>query len=165
MKFSMKKPPEMQYIEKKIDREIRQYLSVKIAAALQEFHKSLLDTPVYTGRTLISYRWSIGSPIEDRRAAVKNPALPGKTSELGLGNEPRRAANQSVIDIEFKQMVSVLVRDKNPYQKFYLRNNMPNFDDIEYGNYSGKSRTPPGGMTRRGEAKLKQIIRGIEKVG
>jgi hypothetical protein len=165
MKLTVKKPREMQYIGRQIERDIRNFLTVRIVTALKEFHRSLLDTPVYTGRTLINYRWSIGTPVEDRRAAVKNPLLPGKTSDLGIGSEPRRAANQSVIDAEFNTLVSTLLREKNPYQKIFLRNNMPNFDDIEYGNYSNNSRTPAGGMTRRGEAKIKLIIRGIEKVG
>jgi hypothetical protein len=165
MKLTVKKPAEMQYIGRQIERDIRNFLTVRIITALKEYHKCLLDTPVYTGRTLINYRWSLGSPITDRRAARRDPLLPGKTSSLGLGNEPRRFANQSVIDAEFDSLVKTLARDRNPYQMIFLRNNMPNFDDIEYGSYSDKSRTPPGGMTRRGETKIRLIIRGIQKVG
>lgn len=165
MKLKVKKPAEMNYIGRQIERDIRGFLTVRLVTALKEFHRSVLDTPVYTGRTLVNFRWSLDAPLEDRRGAVKVPALPGKTSSLGLGNEPRRAANQAVIDAEFQGIISTLVKERNPFRHIYLRNNMPNFSDIEYGSYSEKSRTPPGGMTRRGEAKLRAIVKGIKKVG
>lgn len=165
MPLKVKKPAEMNYIGRQIERDIRNFLTVRLVTGLKEFHRSLLDTPVYTGRTLVNFRWSLDAPLDARRAAVRVPLLPGKTSSLGLGNEPRRAANQAIIDTEFNMMINTMLKDRNPFRKFYLRNNMPNFSDIEYGSYSEKSRTPPGGMTRRGEAKLRAIVRGIKKVG
>lgn len=165
MRLTVKKPPEMQYMPKRIEKEIRRFLSVRVAVALQEFQRSIMETPVYTGRTLVNYRWSVESPITGKRSPVKNPLLPGKTSEMSIGAEPRRAANQAIVEKEFQLIIRTLLQDFNPYQKFFLANNVENFTDIEYGSYSESSRTPAGGMTRRGEAKIKLIIRGIEKVG
>jgi hypothetical protein len=165
VKLRVNKPREMQFIGRQIERDIRNLLTVRVVTALREFHRAIQDTPVYTGRTLVNYRWSIGSPVEGRRAAIANPRLPGKTSTLGVGYEPRRAANQAIIDAEFEGLVNSLMRSKNPFQRIYLRNNMPNFDEIEYGTYSQGSRTPPGGMVRRGEAILEVIIKGVTKVG
>ena len=165
MKLTVKKPMEMNYIGRQIERDIRNFLTTRLIVALTEFHRALEDTPVYTGRTLANYRWSIGAPIEQRRAAIATPLLPGKTSNLSIGAEPRRAANQALIDAEFKEVIRQISRDRNPYQKIFLTNNLPNFTDVEYGSYRENARTPAGGMVRRGEAKIRLIIKGIEKVG
>lgn len=135
---------------------MKQFVAAKLIAGLTAFHSSLKTTPVYTGRTLVNFRWSLGNAVEGTRAAVKSPALPGKTSDLGIGEEPRRAANEDVINAEFAAMIASLRLD--PFQKVHLRNNLANYSDIEYGVYAreGKiNRTPPGGMTRRGEEQLK----------
>lgn len=163
MKFTVKKPPEMQYIGRQVERDIRNFLSLRLSVALKEFHRCLSDTPVYTGRTLANFRWSVGEPIEKRRAAVARPLLPGKTSNLSIGSEPRREANQALIDSEFNVVLKSVQKD--PFQKIFLTNNLPNYSDIEYGSYSKKARTPPAGITRRGEAKLRVIVRGIQKIG
>ena len=120
---------------------------------LTDFQTSILGTPVYTGRTLVNFRWSIGEAIESTRPAVRNPPRPGKTSRMAIGSEPRRAANAAVVQEEFEAIIASI--RVNPFQNIYLTNNLEHFSDVEYGMYSTegrKSRTPPGGMTRRGEA-------------
>lgn len=118
---------------------------------------------MYTGRTLINYRWSLGSAITTSRAAIKDPLLPGKTSELAIGEEPRRGANSQVLAAEFENLITGI--RANPFQKIFLTNNVPYFSEVEYGTYvktaSQKARTPPGGMTRRGEAALQHQLEGL----
>ena len=165
MKVKFRKNPDMPYIGRQIERDIRNFLTVRLVTGLREFHRAISEnTPVYTGRTLVNYRWSLGAAIDVRRAAVRTPALPGTTSDLGLGNEPRRAANQAIIDAEFEEVVRSIQKSRNPFVKVFLTNNVPNFDQIEYGTYSDEARTPPGGMVRRGEVQLRMIIKGIRKV-
>jgi hypothetical protein len=163
MRLICKAPPDLKNIHLVIAREIRKKQLDLMIRGLKAYQRAIMQfTPVYTGRTLINYRWSVGGPISRRRAAVANPKLPGKTSDLQLGSEPRRAANQAVVQFEFSEVLNAL-RSGGPYQKVSLVNNMPNFTDIEYGSYRDGSRTPPGGMTRAGEAALSSLIPGIRK--
>jgi hypothetical protein len=110
--------------------------------------------------------WSRGAPVETVRAAIKNPELPGKTSDLAIGEEPRRGANAAIVQAEFLALVAGIRAD--PYTPIFLTNTHPNFDAIEYGSYSldsgKKSRTPPGGMTRRGETKVKYALGSLANV-
>lgn len=141
--------------------EVRQEVARRMVMALTDMHQSILETPVYTGSTLVNYRWSIGAAVEGVRKPVETGGKPGTTSKLPLGSEPRRAANQAQIDEEFHAMLAS-VRE-NPFQDIFLVNNKPNFTDIEYGTYAreGKtSRTPPGGMTRRGETLFEYDMMG-----
>lgn len=145
-------------------RNVRSEFSRRLIMGLTDVQNSILETPVYTGSTLVNFQWSIGEEKQGTRAAVKDPPLPGKTSDLPLGSEPRRRANTAVVQEEF-QAILAMVRE-NPFQEIYLVNNKPNFSDIEYGTYSreGKgSRTPPMGMTRRGETLFEYDMMGYAK--
>jgi hypothetical protein len=145
-------------------KNVREVLSARLAMGLTDMQKSILETPVYTGRTLVNFRWSIGSPIKSTRGAVTEPALPGKTSDLPLGSEPRRRANAAVVQEEFE--IVLAAAKANPFQSFYLTNNRPEFSEVEYGSYAREghqSRTPPGGMTRRGETLLEYSLMGFVK--
>lgn len=138
-----------------------------LRAGLTALQKAIMETPVYTGRTLVNYRWSLGAPVTTTRAPVKQPALPGKTATLPLGSEPRRAAQAALVEAEFQAVLAGLA--DNPFQTINLTNNTPYFTEVEYGTYKtsqGKSqRTPPGGMVRRGETELELIVMGLKKVG
>lgn len=137
----------------------------ELVVGLREFQDSILLTPVYTGRTLVNYRWTLSSPAEGVRAPVKVPTLPGKTSGLELGSEPRRAANSAVIQAEFAALIQSLRKDL--FQDVFLVNNTPYFDQVEYGTYStskgAEQRTPPGGMVRRGETLLETLVPAIRR--
>lgn len=165
MKVNFRRPQGFNTEGRRREREMKNFVAARLIAGLTDFHNHILTTPVYTGRTLVNFRWSIGSPVEGTRGAMTTPALPGKTSDLPLGSEPRRAANAEVINAEFKDVVASL--KGNPFQDIYLRNNLDHYSDVEYGVYAtqdGKtSRTPPGGMTRRGEASLQHYMEGILK--
>lgn len=162
MKFRTKAPPDINTMPQRINADIRRSLSIRLGVALEQVQRYILETPVYTGRTLANYRWSLGDPITVTRGPIKRPELPGKTSEMPLGEEPRRAANAALVEAEFRGVFRSLAA--NPYQKVYLRNNVPNFSDIEYGTYGADARTPAGGMTRRGELAIRMIIKGVRKV-
>lgn len=166
MKVNFKRPPGFKTEGRRQEREIKKYVLSKLVPALKEFQDAILYTPVYTGRTLVNYRWALGNPITQTRAAVAVPDLPGTTSDLGIGSEPRRGANAQIINEEFASMLSSLRGD--PFQNIYLNNNLAHFSEVEYGTYAKKagqeSRTPPGGMTRRGEAALRNILGGLLRV-
>lgn len=169
MRVGFKRPPGYATLGQKYLREIKTTLTSKLVTGLREVQDAILETPVYTGNTLVNYRWSIGSPITGTRAPVKDPLLPGKTSEMALGREPRRRANATIVREEFAEILTSLKSSGNPFQRIYLTNNTPYFTEVEYGTYSTSeghaTRTPPGGMTRRGEtllaAALSEFIRKV----
>jgi hypothetical protein len=164
MRPKFRRPREFNSLGRWARREVDKFVTTRLVMGLIDMQKSILETPVYTGRTLVNFRWSVGGPITSTRGAVAEPALPGKTSDLTLGKEPRRAANTLVVEEEFQGVLSS-VRE-NPYQQIFLMNNRPNFSDVEFGTYARaghRSRTPPGGMTRRGETLLEYDLMGIGK--
>jgi len=149
-----------------IEREIRIFLSRRILTAMDEFQRILLEnTPVYTGRTLANFRWSVGAPTEGVRKPIMMPRLPGVTSTMSLGEEPRRAAQQALVQGEYESVVRAPLLKMQPFQKFYLTNNVPHFSEIEYGSYGEDARTPAAGITRAGESQIRAIIRGVTRLG
>lgn len=156
MRVRIKKPSNWDRLGQKYAEEARRVVTTKLLAALDAMQESILQTPVYTGRTLVNYHWSVGSPVEQFRRPVPRPKLPGKTSDLPIGAEPRREAQQIIVEFEFAQARDAA--QKNPYQHFFLTNTSPNFLDVEYGTYRAGARTPPGGMTRRGESLVNTIL-------
>ncbi len=164
MRVSYKRPAGWGKLGQTMKDEIKNIVAQRLVLGLKDMQKSILETPVYTGRTLVNFRWSLGAGIETRRAAITQPALPGKTSDLPLGSEPRRQANAQMVQEEFAALIGS-VRE-NPFQDIFLTNNLEHFSDVEYGSYAreGKqSRTPPGGMTRRGETLLEYDMMGYLK--
>lgn len=164
MRVRFKRPKGFSSQGQRAYKELKGLVSTRLTIGLIDMQRSILETPVYTGRTLVNFRWSIGSPIETTRAAVKDPPLPGQTSDLPLGSEPRRSANASVIEAEFQGILAAV--RANPFQDIFLNNNLAHFSDVEYGTYAREgavSRTPPGGMTRRGETLLEYSSGGLLK--
>jgi hypothetical protein len=164
MRPKFKRPRDFDGMKRRAISEIKKLVTTRMIMGLTDMQKSIMETPVYTGGTLVNFRWSTGAPVTVTRAAVTDPPRPGKTSDLPVGNEPRRQANAAVVEEEFAAVIAA-VRE-NPFQNIFLRNNKPNFSDIEYGTYAREgsgSRTPPGGMTRRGETLLEYALMGIGK--
>lgn len=145
----------------KIEKEMRKAVADEINIGLDLILDAIEETPVYTGRTLVNYRFSQGSAVDDVRAPISRPSLPGKTSEMELGSEPRRSANMAVVTAE-QIAVKRQVR-ADPYKSVFLTNNTPYFLEVEFGTYKTSEghtqRTPPGGMVRRAEAALKNILK------
>lgn len=167
IKFTFKHPPAWGQEGRRQVNRLKRLIIADLQAGLQAMHDSLLLTPVYTGRTLVNYRWSVGNPETTVRAPVKQPKLPGTTSEMSIGSEPRRAAQRAVIQEEFRAVMDAVGR--NPFQNIFLTNNTPYFTDVEYGTYKTSEghtqRTPPGGMVRRGETLLEVNILGLKRTG
>lgn len=165
IRVSVKRPIGWNQLGRKELRQLKELILSDLLGGLRAMQESILQTPVYTGRTLANYRWSLAAPIEGARAPISRPALPGKTSELKLGSEPRRAVNAAQVEQEFREVIDDL--KKNPLQDIYLVNNTPYFLDVEYGTYStsegAQTRTPPGGMVRRGETLLEVHILGLNR--
>jgi hypothetical protein len=164
IRVKVKRPRGFNQMGRRAYEDLRGLVSTRLVAGLREMQSSILETPVYTGRTLVNFRWSLGGPITVTRAAIKDPPLPGKTSELPVGSEPRRAVNAAQVEQEFESLLGEIRR--NPFQSIYLNNNLDHFSDVEYGTYAreGKtSRTPPGGMTRRGETLMEAALGGLVK--
>lgn len=167
LKVGFRRPPDFNRLGAKEMRQLREQILRDLTAGLREMQQSIMLTPVYTGRTLINYQWSLDGPQNQPRTPVKTPALPGTTSTMALGQEPRRAAQASVVQAEFTAMLAGL--KGNPLRHIYLVNNTPYFDQVEYGTYKTSEghtqRTPPGGMVRRGETMLEQLVPGLRKRG
>lgn len=161
MRVNYKRPRGFNRMGEHAREQVTTILAARLVMGLTDMQKSILETPVYTGRTLVNFRWSIGAAATATRPAVKDPPLPGKTSAMKRGSEPRRTANEAVLEAEFQELLASV--KSNPFQDIYLNNNLDHFSDVEYGTYatSGKgSRTPPGGMTRRGETLLEYDLMG-----
>lgn len=161
MRPKFRRPPGWNRMADAAMSNVKDEVAKRLVMGLTDMHKSILETPVYTGSTLVNFQWSLGSPVETVRAAITTSGLPGKTSEMKPGSEPRRSANAAVIDAEFAELIASV--RANPFQDIFLTNNKTNYTDIEYGSYAreGKrSRTPPGGMTRRGETLLEYDMMG-----
>lgn len=145
----------------KYEKLMRKAVMDEMLLGLDLVLEAIEDTPVYTGRTIINYRFSVGRPIEGTRSPIAKPDLPGKTSEMEIGKEPRRGANWSVVLAEYAAVRASI--KQNPYQAVFLTNNAPYFLEVEYGTYNtseGHSqRTPPGGMVRRAETALSTRIK------
>lgn len=167
IKFKFKPPPAWNLEGRRQVNRLKRLIIADLQAGLRAMQESILLTPVYTGRTLVNYRWSTGSPVDGVRAPVKQPKLPGTTSEMRVGSEPRRAAQLALLQAEFRALLDSV--GKNPFQSIYLTNNTPYFTDVEYGSYKTSSgstqRTPPGGMVRRGETLLEVHILGLKRTG
>jgi hypothetical protein len=142
--------------------EVKSLIVSRLVMGLTDMQNSILETPVYTGKTMANYHWSTGAPNMSIRPAISQPSLPGKTSEMPLGSEPRRKANSQLVIEEFMELLASV--RANPFQDIYLTNSMPHFSEIEHGTYAAEgkqSRTPPGGMTRRGETLLEYSMMGL----
>ena len=145
----------------KYEKIMRRAVAAEVKLGLDLILEAIEETPVYTGRTLVNYRFSHGDKIDEVRAPIARPSLPGKTSEMELGSEPRREANMAVVMAE-QALVKKQV-DADPYKPVFLTNNTPYFLEVEYGTYKTSEghdqRTPPGGMVRQAESALATVLK------
>lgn len=98
-------------------------------------------TPVYTGQAVRNMIWSMGTPNNTVFDAIETPPDTGHTSDMALGSEPRRRANE-----EAAQATLHALNFNKPFSVFYLSNNSPDIGLIEDGSSGlpGKSRAPAG---------------------
>lgn len=161
MRVSFKRPHGFRQKGREYKRKALKEIADRMVLAIQISTETILErTPVYTGRTLVNFQWTRDEPAKNVRRPVASSGLPGKTSTLPLGSEPRRSANAAVVQTEANTLIFQV---KNGVYKglptVYLVNNSPSYYGVEFGTYSDKARTPPGGITRSLEAKITRILR------
>lgn len=87
----------------------------------------LARTPVWEGDTIHNWRWSTRAPDMRHEAPLDN-GDPGRTSEMSLGEEPRRRVNET----RPRQSLAGALRAKEPID-IYLTNTAESAVDLEYG--------------------------------
>lgn len=129
-------------IQKKIEAAAGQVFKGAMTVLMdQAFHY----TPVYSGKTIVNWQFSVGSPAAGVRDEVEVPATDWEgTNKMPLGREPRRAANEAIARATFAAM-----NFSRPFQKYYLTNNHEDAGRLEYGEIPMppfRKRQPPIGM-------------------
>lgn len=90
--------------------------------------KILAATPVWMGDALLNWRWSTRAPDLSHEPARGGSTPPGQTNSMPLGEEPRRAANES----RPRRSLAAALRAKFP-TTIYLTNTSPHATELEYG--------------------------------
>jgi len=97
----------------------------KMLIALNE--KILANTPVWEGDTILNWRWSTVRP--DMRHEAPRGSMPtGRTNEMELGEEPRRAQNEQ----RPRRSLQGALKAKKPID-VYLTNTSDSAMALEYG--------------------------------
>ena len=118
----------------------------------------LSRTPVYTGRTVRNWRWTMDAPFGGVLPAIGS-GQPGQTSGMALGSEPRRGPNQA--DAKATKDTLSLGR---PWRKFFLTNNAPNVGALEAGVAPDAQRSrAPSGMLGISLIELEAFLRQSKK--
>lgn len=125
------------------------YKRALVKFAVQMNDRLLARTPVWEGTVLRNWQWSVGSPARSRLAPEGGGIPPGPTNTMALGQEPRRAINESAQKEQFTRFLGMMVTLPMP-GNIYLTNNAPNAVAAEYGTVPSaeRSRTPNGGIVR-----------------
>lgn len=138
---------ELERVRRRVQSRAKQVLARQVKAMVYDMHFFLLSrTPVYSGYAIANIQWSMDRPAPGAVSAnLSGPT--GKTSQMALGPEPRRDANESIAT------GSLLALDfSDPFRRIYVTNNAPYFDMVEegtYGEVTGTAeRTPEGGIFR-----------------
>lgn len=100
----------------------------------------LARTPVWEGDTVHNWRWSTRAPNMQHADPIDN-GPPGRTSEMALGQEPRRRANET----RSRQSLAAALKARTPID-IYLTNTAESAVDLEYGLLPTRegSRNPAG---------------------
>lgn len=112
-------------VEKLLAREV----STRLRLSAHFVHKSLHShTPVFTGTAVRNYVWTVSAPYSGPTLDPVESCETGETSKMGLGNEPRRRANEALSTQTLKTL------DFNaPYQTYYVTNNAYHIMELESG--------------------------------
>lgn len=161
MKMTFKRPHGFRLKGRQYKQKALQHTADRIKLAIRIATDTILErTPVYTGRTLVNFQWTIDAPAQGVRRPVASSGLPGRTSVLPVGSEPRRSANAAIVELDAAKLMLAVQRGVHKgMPDIYLVNNSPSYYGVEYGTYSDKARTPPGGITRTLEAKIQLVLR------
>ena len=161
MRASWVERPNFGAAGRRFAREKKREIAAKLTKVINEATEIIIErTPVYTGKTLVNFQWSVGTPSEATLKPLSTGGRPGKTSTLALGSEPRREANAALVRLNAQYTIQGL--KANPFQQIFLVNNSDTYYAVEYGSYSENSRTPAGGITRAAEVRITTILEGLK---
>lgn len=124
-----------------IPRTLQRNYTRRLQMVVDKLTEGVLSrTPVYTGRTVRNWRWTMDAPFGGSLPALGG-GQPGQTSGMMLGAEPRRSANE-----EDARATKNQIDLGRPWRKFYLSNNAPNVGALEAGLApdAARSRAPSG---------------------
>lgn len=124
-----------------------------ILIALNE--KILARTPVWEGDTIHNWRWSTRAP-DFRHEDPINSGPPGATNLMALGDEPRRAANET----RPRQSLAGALRAREP-QDIYLTNTADSAVGVEYGLLPTPDRSRVDGAAGVVRLAIKEVAEGI----
>lgn len=120
------------------DKMVRQVLEKVLVLV----HKGVtMRTPVHTGKSLRNWVWTMDAPSSSANLPAIGSGDPGRTSQMALGSEPRRSANQAAVDGTF-----AMLDLSRPMRAYWLTNRSAEIMDLEYGKLPspGRSRSPAG---------------------
>jgi hypothetical protein len=101
-------------------------------AARTAMKRFFARTPVWTGETIRNYAWGIGSGASVHHEA-EGGGEPGKTNEMPLGPEPRRAANEAAAWADMEAVLAKLT----VLNSLMMTNSSPHFDLVDAGSAPG----------------------------
>lgn len=103
-------------------------------------------TPVWEGTTLRNYSVGVGAPRKVNHTAI-GTGDPGPTNTMGLGEEPRRSANEAAVRADMASALGGMTELKN----IFVTNNAPNWDLVDAGGAPGGPNQQirnPGGVSK-----------------
>lgn len=116
----------------------------RLERAARYSHKTLMSkTPVHEGTTVRNYILTMHTPSSTVYSPIESGPV-GRTNEMPLGAEPRRAANERAAE---GSLSNLKIDPKNPFVKIYISNNSDSVAGLELGELPGapfKSRSPSG---------------------
>lgn len=117
--------------------------------------KILARTPVWEGDTVHNWRWSTLAPDDRHEAPVGNGPT-GRTNNMPLGQEPRRAANET----RPRQSLAGALRARNPTD-IYLTNTADSAVALEYGLLPTPQNSRVNGSLGIVRLAIKEVAEGI----
>jgi hypothetical protein len=153
MKFVFRQQKqELEKARQRVQSNVKRSLARLVKRMTYDAHAYLLShTPVYSGTAVANFQWSMDAPRKGLIRAASHPTGGlGVTSQLSLGQEPARLANEAIATESLNR-----IDFSDPFRKIYIVNNVSYFPELEYGTYSEDSRTPPGGIFRGAAAMLR----------
>lgn len=117
--------------------------------------KILARTPVWEGDTIHNWRWSTRAPSYEHEAPIDNGPT-GRTSEMPLGQEPRRKVNET----RARQSLAGALRAREPVDIF-LTNTSDSANALEYGMFPTPAKSRVNASVGIVRIALKEVMEGI----
>lgn len=126
-------------------------------AARTAMDRFFARTPVWTGETIRNYAWGIGGGRDVHHEPIGS-GEPGKTNEMPLGPEPRRAANEAAAKADMEAVLSQLT----VLNSLMMTNSSPHFDLVDAGEAPGGPNQQirnPGGVVKLAMQDIKSKLK------